>query len=68
MAPYEVLTDVLSDLESGKVRLRAAQDKLVEAGLAYSPGYQEIGEFISAALRNTKVATEITLRRCEELE
>ncbi len=63
MEPREVLTEVIGDIGEAEVRLRRAEAKLIESGLSDRPGYREVAEFIGAALRNARVASEAARRR-----
>lgn len=63
MDPREALIEVIADIGEAEVRLRRAEAKLIESGLSDRPGYREIAEFIRAALRNARVASETAQRR-----
>jgi hypothetical protein len=66
MDPYEVLIEVIAEVEEAGIRLRRAEAKMVESDLADRPGYREIAEFIGSALRNARVASDAAARRLEE--
>ncbi len=66
MDPREVLIEVIGYVEEAKMRLRRAEAKMIGADLADKPGYREIAEFISLALRNANVATHAVRRTLEK--
>lgn len=65
MDPREILIEVIGDVEEARARLRRAEARMVESGLSDSPGYQEVAEFIGAALRNASVASDAASRKLE---
>ena len=67
MNPYQVLIDVIDDVEDAKVRLSLAEAKMRSSGLTDRPGYEEVAQFIEVAVRYANVATDaaMTKRRLE---
>jgi hypothetical protein len=67
MDPHQVLIDVIDDVEDAKVRLSLAEAKMKSSGLADRPGYDEVAQFIGAAMRYANVAVNaaVTKRRSE---
>ncbi len=63
MDPREVVSEVLGDVAEAEQRLRRAEAKMADSGLSEREGYREIAEFIGAALRNVRVASEASKRR-----
>ncbi len=51
MQPYQVLIEVIGDIEDAKVRLSLAEAKMMSSGLTDRPGYEEVARFIGAAMR-----------------
>ncbi len=60
--PREVVSEVLDDVAEAEQRLRRAEAKMADSGLSEREGYREIAEFIGAALRNVRVASDASTR------
>jgi hypothetical protein len=63
MDPHEVVSEVLDDVAEAEQRLRQAEARMASSGLSEREGYRKIAEFIGAALRNVRVASEASKRR-----
>ena len=63
MDPRQVLIEVIGDVEDAKVRLSLAEAKMMRSGLADRPGYEEIAQFIGAAMRYANVATDAAMTK-----
>ncbi len=63
MHPYQVLIEVIGDIEDAKVRLSLAEAKMMSSGLTDRPGYEEVARFIGTAIRYANVATDAASRR-----